>query len=171
MSPLKPCELLFILWYSTIFNPSFGCHSPIKCIVLRRTSFCNFGSAVLKHACPVRQYFLSLMDLNAGANVICCHIPGLIFCCIWRCRYTAEAPEMQMRRLADLAFMFQLYELAYQIYHAAKKDFNNEHAWLHFAGAVVRCRRNIFTFVLLFGLHTYLRNYCHLFLIHIRHGF
>ena len=53
------------------------------------------------------------------------------------CSYTAEAPEMQMRRLADLAFMFQLYELAYQIYHAAKKDFNNEHAWLHFAGAMV----------------------------------
>ena len=44
---------------------------------------------------------------------------------------------MQMRRLADLAFMFRLYELAYQIYHAAKKDFNNEHAWLHFAGAMV----------------------------------
>jgi len=51
--------------------------------------------------------------------------------------YTAEAPEMQMRRLADLAFMFRLYELAYQIYHASKKDFNNEHAWLHFAGAMV----------------------------------
>ena len=51
--------------------------------------------------------------------------------------YTAEAPEMQMRRLADLAFMFRLYELAYQMYHAAKKDFNNEHAWLHLAGAMV----------------------------------
>ena len=51
--------------------------------------------------------------------------------------YTAEAPEMQMRRLADLAFMFRLYELAYQIYYAAKKDFNNEHAWLHLAGAMV----------------------------------
>jgi len=44
---------------------------------------------------------------------------------------------MQMRRLADLAFMFRLYELAYQIYYAAKKDFNNEHAWLHFAGVMV----------------------------------
>jgi len=46
---------------------------------------------------------------------------------------------MQMRRLADLAFMFQLYELAYQIYHSAKKDFNNDHAWLHYAGAMVSC--------------------------------
>ena len=44
---------------------------------------------------------------------------------------------MQIRRLADLAFMFQLYELAYQMYHAAKKEFNSEHAWLHFAGALV----------------------------------
>lgn len=51
--------------------------------------------------------------------------------------YTAEAPEMQMRRLADLAFMFHLYEMAYQIYHAVKKDFNNDSAWLHYAGAMV----------------------------------
>ena len=52
--------------------------------------------------------------------------------------YTPEAPEMQMRRLADLAFLFQLYEIAYQTYHQAKKDFNNDHAWLHYAGALVR---------------------------------
>ena len=51
--------------------------------------------------------------------------------------YTSEAPEMQMRRLADLAFIFQLYEMAYQTYHAAKKDFNNDHAWLHYAAALV----------------------------------
>ena len=43
-----------------------------------------------------------------------------------------------MRRLADLAFLFQLYEIAYQTYHQAKKDFNNDHAWLHYAGALVR---------------------------------
>ncbi len=52
-------------------------------------------------------------------------------------RYTSEAPEMQMRRMADLAFMFQLYEIAYQTYHTAKRDFNNDHAWLYFAGALV----------------------------------
>jgi hypothetical protein len=44
---------------------------------------------------------------------------------------------MQMRRLADLAFCFQLYDLAYQIYHAAKKDFSNDQAWLQFAAALV----------------------------------
>lgn len=44
---------------------------------------------------------------------------------------------MQLRRMADLAFMFQLYEIAYQAYHTAKRDFNNDHAWLYFAGAMV----------------------------------
>ncbi len=44
---------------------------------------------------------------------------------------------MQMRRLADLAFMLQLYEIAYQTYHTAKRDFNNDHAWLYYAGALV----------------------------------
>lgn len=48
-----------------------------------------------------------------------------------------EAPEMQLRRLGDLAFMFQLYEIAYQTYHTAKRDFNNDHAWLHYAGVLV----------------------------------
>ena len=72
----------------------------------------------------------------------CYRLMSLLLCirCICLallCSYTAEAPEMQMRRLADLAFMFRLYELAYQIYYAAKKDFNNEHAWLHFAGVMV----------------------------------
>ena len=43
-----------------------------------------------------------------------------------------------MRRMADLAFMFQLYEIAYQTYHTAKRDFNNDHAWLYYAGALVR---------------------------------
>ncbi|XP_076470015.1 trafficking protein particle complex subunit 8-like [Babylonia areolata] len=50
--------------------------------------------------------------------------------------YTKDAPELQLRRLGDLAFLFQMYEFAYNTYHAAKKDFNNDHAWLHFAGAL-----------------------------------
>ena len=52
-------------------------------------------------------------------------------------RYTTEAPELQMRRLADLAFLFQMYDFAYRTYHTAKRDFNNDHAWLHYAGALV----------------------------------
>lgn len=50
--------------------------------------------------------------------------------------YTTEAPELQMRRLADLAFLFQMYDFAYHTYQTAKRDFNNDHAWLHYAGAL-----------------------------------
>nr|XP_042908090.1 trafficking protein particle complex subunit 8 isoform X2 [Parasteatoda tepidariorum] len=49
--------------------------------------------------------------------------------------YGPDAPELQVRKLGDLAFMFQLYELAYQAYHTAKRDFSADQAWLHFAGA------------------------------------
>lgn len=33
--------------------------------------------------------------------------------------------DLQLRRLADLAFMFRLYDLAYNSYHSAKKDFTS----------------------------------------------
>ena len=52
-------------------------------------------------------------------------------------RYSKDSSELQMRRLADIAFLFQLYDFAYQTYHTAKRDFNNDHAWLHYAGALV----------------------------------
>lgn len=51
--------------------------------------------------------------------------------------YGPDAPELQVRKLGDLAFMFQLYEVAYQAYHNAKRDFSADQAWLHFAGASV----------------------------------
>ena len=57
--------------------------------------------------------------------------------CISDFRYSKDSSELQMRRLADLAFLFQLYDFAYQTYHTAKRDFNNDHAWLHYAGALV----------------------------------
>ncbi len=53
------------------------------------------------------------------------------------CRYLRESPELQMRRLADLAFLVQMYELAYTSYHTAKRDFGNDQAWMHFAGSLV----------------------------------
>ena len=68
---------------------------------------------------------------------------GDVACCDVFCSYTTEAPEMQLRRLADLAMMFQLYELSYHTYHQCKRDFNNDHAWLHFAGATVRSPRSV----------------------------
>ncbi|CAH8861945.1 unnamed protein product [Trichobilharzia szidati] len=49
--------------------------------------------------------------------------------------YSPDSPEAQMRRLADLAFLFQQYEVAYQTYNVLKRDFQNDSAWLHYAGA------------------------------------
>uniref|UniRef100_A0A1I7ZCP8 Trafficking protein particle complex subunit 8 n=1 Tax=Steinernema glaseri TaxID=37863 RepID=A0A1I7ZCP8_9BILA len=49
--------------------------------------------------------------------------------------YSSESTEMQLRRLADLAFLFGLYSYAYPIYHSLRKDFATDQAWLYHAGA------------------------------------
>lgn len=43
---------------------------------------------------------------------------------------------MQTRRLADLAFLFGLYNYSHGLYQTLKKDFLNDQAWLHHAGAL-----------------------------------
>lgn len=53
-----------------------------------------------------------------------------------RFSYTAESPELQLRRLGDLCFMFGHYSLAYQAYHSAKRDFAADQAWVYYAGAL-----------------------------------
>lgn len=50
--------------------------------------------------------------------------------------YPSEAPELQIRKLADLCFLVQHYELAYSCYHTAKKDFLSDQAMLYAAGAL-----------------------------------
>lgn len=55
-------------------------------------------------------------------------VPGII--------YTNDSPELFQRKLGDLAFLVQNYEFAYNSYHTAKRDFNHEHAWFYFAGAL-----------------------------------
>ncbi|KAL9976241.1 hypothetical protein ACROYT_G013513 [Oculina patagonica] len=55
-------------------------------------------------------------------------VPGII--------YTNDSPELFQRKLGDLAFLVQNYEFAYNCYHTAKRDFNHEHAWFYFAGAL-----------------------------------
>ncbi|XP_035218300.1 trafficking protein particle complex subunit 8-like [Stegodyphus dumicola] len=40
--------------------------------------------------------------------------------------------------------MFQLYEVAYQAYHNAKRDFSADQAWLHFAGASEMAALSVF---------------------------
>ena len=37
--------------------------------------------------------------------------------------YGKEAPELQIRKLADFYFLFKLYKNAYACYHSIKKDF------------------------------------------------
>lgn len=48
-----------------------------------------------------------------------------------------ESGEMQMRRLADLSFLFQHYQMAYQLYQSMKRDFQTDQSWLHHAAALV----------------------------------
>ncbi|XP_017353379.1 trafficking protein particle complex subunit 8 isoform X1 [Cebus imitator] len=50
--------------------------------------------------------------------------------------YPPEAPELQIRKMADLCFLVQHYDLAYNCYHTAKKDFLNDQAMLYAAGAL-----------------------------------
>ena len=49
--------------------------------------------------------------------------------------YKPEADEMQQRKFADLAMSLGLHEMAYSLYHSAKKDFQAEGASLYYAGA------------------------------------
>lgn len=52
--------------------------------------------------------------------------------------YSPEAPELQIRKMADLCFLVQHYEMAYSCYHTAKKDFLSDQAVMYAAGALVR---------------------------------
>lgn len=53
-----------------------------------------------------------------------------------------DAPELQMRRLADLSFLFQQYESAHQIYDLLRRDFKEKRVWLHYAGVQVIMQQN-----------------------------
>ncbi|XP_036342212.1 trafficking protein particle complex subunit 8-like [Rhagoletis pomonella] len=50
--------------------------------------------------------------------------------------YTNESSELQTRKLGDLYFIFGHYNLAFQAYHQAKRDFNADSAWQYYAGAL-----------------------------------
>lgn len=50
--------------------------------------------------------------------------------------YSSDSPELQIRRLGDLYFMFGQYSLAFQAYHLAKRDYNTDQAWLYYAGSL-----------------------------------
>ncbi|GAB5587594.1 hypothetical protein Unana1_02494 [Umbelopsis nana] len=48
--------------------------------------------------------------------------------------YPHNAPEAQMRKLADFAFMLRDYKFALSIYEAVKRDYATDKAWKHHAG-------------------------------------
>ncbi|XP_065827537.1 trafficking protein particle complex subunit 8-like isoform X2 [Oscarella lobularis] len=50
--------------------------------------------------------------------------------------YLPDSSEMQMRLLGDLAFLAQNYDVAYSSYHTCKRDFQTDHAWSYYAGAL-----------------------------------
>ncbi|KAE8746892.1 hypothetical protein FOCC_FOCC006312 [Frankliniella occidentalis] len=50
--------------------------------------------------------------------------------------YSGDAPELQLRRMGDLCFMFRHYKFAFEAYHSAKRDFAADGAWLYYAGAL-----------------------------------
>lgn len=50
--------------------------------------------------------------------------------------YSVDSPELHIRKLGDLYFMFCNYSSAFQAYHTAKRDYNADQAWLYYAGAL-----------------------------------
>lgn len=49
--------------------------------------------------------------------------------------YGPDTPEAQLRKLADYAFMLRDWKLANGVYDMLRKDFSNDKAWKHHAGA------------------------------------
>lgn len=58
--------------------------------------------------------------------------------------YSGDAPELQLRRMGDLCFMFRHYKSAFEAYHSAKRDFAADGAWLYYAGALEMAALSIF---------------------------
>ncbi|CAG9855344.1 unnamed protein product [Phyllotreta striolata] len=50
--------------------------------------------------------------------------------------YSPDSPELQIRRLGDLYFMFGQYSSAFKAYHSAKREYDTDQAWLYYAGAL-----------------------------------
>ena len=50
--------------------------------------------------------------------------------------YSKEAPELQVRRMADLYFIMKLFKPAYNYSYIAKKDFQADEAWPYYASAL-----------------------------------
>ncbi|XP_035678676.1 trafficking protein particle complex subunit 8-like isoform X2 [Branchiostoma floridae] len=58
--------------------------------------------------------------------------------------YSEASAEVQLRKLGDLCFLVQMYDLAYTSYHTAKRDYTNDHAWMHAAGSLEMAALSVF---------------------------
>lgn len=57
-------------------------------------------------------------------------------------RYPYTAPEAQMRKLADYAFMIRDYKFAHTIYDTVRRDYATDKAYKYHAGTQVTSRYN-----------------------------
>ena len=69
--------------------------------------YINLSPMTLYYCTYYNIIFLFLLGVATGTSVI----------------YGREAPELQLRKMADLYFMFKMYKQAYTHYHTSKKDF------------------------------------------------
>ena len=58
--------------------------------------------------------------------------------------YTTDSVELHMRMLGDISFMLQNWDLAYNMYHSVKKEFQSDQAWWLYAGAVEMTALSVF---------------------------
>ncbi|XP_022655864.1 trafficking protein particle complex subunit 8-like isoform X3 [Varroa destructor] len=90
-----------------------------------------------------RQIAVAAKSFFAGrgkGNILASNNPNVVNSVI----YSQQAPELVVRKLGDLAFLFHQYETAYQAYHAAKRDFHGDQAWLYCAGAEEMAALSVF---------------------------
>ncbi|OQR70972.1 trafficking protein particle complex subunit 8-like, partial [Tropilaelaps mercedesae] len=90
-----------------------------------------------------RHLAIAAKSLFAGrgkANILASNNPSAVNSVI----YSQQAPELLVRKLGDLAFLFHQYETAYQAYHSAKRDFHGDQAWVYCAGAEEMAALSVF---------------------------
>lgn len=94
----------------------------------------------------IAMHFILINEAHATPCILYTMPLTLPFC---HTRYPPEAPELQIRKMADLCLLVQHYDLAYSCYHTAKKDFLSDQAMLYAAGALVRAHMLVYTMICL----------------------
>uniref|UniRef100_A0A1B6D9P4 Trafficking protein particle complex subunit 8 n=1 Tax=Clastoptera arizonana TaxID=38151 RepID=A0A1B6D9P4_9HEMI len=111
----------------------------IRCLIPHAESQIQHLTDMIANKKGVSRSLLSATKRWFGSNK-----PGLPNSPTPTVMYTSDSPELQLRRLGDLCFMFGAYSLAFTAYHGAKRDFNADSAWLHYAGALEMAALSLF---------------------------